>query len=152
LALIVVVIFALAGADPILALFTWLSGISAVGVILLMAGTSAAVVGFFRRRPSEENVWQRAIAPALAVVILLALVVLLIDNFDTLLGSEPDSPLRWILPALVLAAAIVGVIWGAILRRTKPEIYEGIGYAATGFTDDTASELEGIDLSTLRRG
>jgi hypothetical protein len=110
------------------------------------------VVGFFRRRPSEENVWQRAIAPALAVVILLALVVLLIDNFDTLLGSEPDSPLRWILPALVLAAAIVGVIWGAILRRTKPEIYEGIGYAATGFTDDTASELEGIDLSTLRRG
>ncbi len=49
LALIVVVIFALAGADPILALFTWLSGMSAVGVILLMAGTSAAVVGYFRK-------------------------------------------------------------------------------------------------------
>ena len=89
LALIVVVIFAVAGADPILAVFTWLSGISADGVILLMAGTSAAVVGFFRRRPSEENVWQRAISAHAGGGDLLALVVLLIDNFDTLLGRSP---------------------------------------------------------------
>lgn len=150
LALIVVVIFAASGADPILALFTWFSGMSAVGVILLMAATSAAVVGFFRSRESDENLWQRAIAPGLATVVLLALVVLLIANFDSLLGTEPNSPLRWLFPAIVVASAIAGLIWGAILRRTKPAVYEGIGRAATGFSeDDVVDETEGLDLSTL---
>src|SRR5262249_31489766 len=95
LALIVVVIFAISHADPILKLFTWFSGMAAVGVILLMTGTSAAVVGFFRKRTAEENVWQRAIAPALATLVLLALVILLVVNFDSLLGTDPNSPLRW---------------------------------------------------------
>jgi amino acid transporter len=150
LALIVVVIFALAHADPILKLFTWFSGMSAVGVILLMAGTSAAVIGFFRKRTADENVWQRAIAPALATAVLLALVVLLVVNFDSLLGTDPNSPLRWLFPALVLAAAVVGVIWGAVLRRTRPDVYEGIGRAATGFQEEEAKEAEALDISALR--
>jgi amino acid transporter len=150
LALIVVVIFALANADPILALFTWLSGMSAVGVILLMAGTSAAVVGYFRRRTTEENLWQRAIAPSMATVVLLALVVLLIANFDSLLGTDPTSPLRWILPALVLVAAVAGIIWAIVLRRTNPDVYHGIGRTATGFVDYHATDAEGLDLSALR--
>jgi amino acid transporter len=151
LALIVIVIFAVANADPVLALFTWFSGMSAVGVILLMAATSAAVVGFFRKRPSEENLWQRTIAPALACLVLLTLVVLLVANFDSLLGTDPNSPLRWLFPALVLASAVIGVIWGAVLRRSRPDVYEGIGRSATGFIEEDAAEAEGLDLSTLRR-
>jgi amino acid transporter len=150
LALIVVVIFAVAHADPILKLFTWFSGMSAVGVILLMAGTSAAVVGFFRKRTADENVWQRAIAPALATIVLGALVVLLVVNFDSLLGTDPNSPLRWLFPALVLAAAVIGLVWGAIIRRSRPDIYDGIGRSATGFQDVEPAEPAELDLSTLR--
>jgi len=150
LALIVVVIFAISHADPILKLFTWFSGMSAVGVILLMAGTSAAVVGFFRKRNADENVWQRAIAPGLATVVLLALVVLLVVNFDSLLGTDPNSPLRWLFPALVLAAAVIGIIWGAVIRRTRPDVYDGIGRSATGFQDVEPEESAALDLSTLR--
>jgi amino acid transporter len=150
LALIVVVIFAVSHADPILKLFTWFSGMSAVGVILLMAGTSAAVVGFFRKRTADENVWQRAIAPGLATLVLLALVVLLVVNFDSLLGTDPNSPLRWLFPALVLASAVVGIIWGAVIRRTRPDVYEGIGRSATGFQDVEPEESAALDLSTLR--
>jgi hypothetical protein len=124
---------------------------SAVGVILLMAATSAAVVGFFRKRPSEENLWQRSIAPGLACLVLLTLVVLLVANFDSLLGTDPNSPLRWLFPALVLASAVIGVIWGAVLRRSRPDVYEGIGRSATGFIEEDAAEAEGLDLSTLRR-
>ena len=109
------------GADPVLQLFTWLSGTAAVGVILLMAGTSAAVVGFFRTRPGGGSVWQRAIAPTLATIALVALVVLLIGNFDALLGTDPASPLRWILPGLVLLAGVVGAIWAVRLRSTRPD-------------------------------
>jgi amino acid transporter len=150
LALIVVVIFAISHADPILKLFTWFSGMAAVGVILLMAGTSAAVVGFFRKRTAEENVWQRAIAPALATLVLGALVVLLVVNFDSLLGTDPNSPLRWLFPALVLAAAVVGVIWGAVIRNSRPDVYDGIGRSATGFQDVEPEEPAELDLSTLR--
>jgi hypothetical protein len=107
---------------------------SAVGVILLMAGTSAAVVGYFRSRTTEENLWQRAIAPSMATVVLLALVVLLIANFDSLLGTDPTSPLRWI-PGLALSRRLR--LFGlAVLRRTT-DVYQGIGRTATGFVDYT---------------
>lgn len=55
LAFAVVAAFALAGRDPMLELFTWLSYVAAVGVLLLMTGTCAAVVGFFRRRARERR-------------------------------------------------------------------------------------------------
>ena len=100
---------------------------AAVGVVLLMAGTSAAVVGFFRARPGGGSAWQRAIAPTLATLVLVALVVLLIGNFDALLGTDPTSPLRWILPGLVLLAAVVGAIWAVRLKSTRPDAYAAIG-------------------------
>lgn len=151
LAFVVVVIFAISHADPILKLFTWFSGMSAVGVILLMAGTSAAVVGFFRNRPAaDENQWQRLIAPALATIVLLALVVLLVANFDSLLGTDPNSPLRWVFPAIVLASAVLGVIWAVLLRSRRPDVYAGIGRSATGFMEEDADQEEGLDLSSLR--
>src|SRR5262249_54635503 len=108
------------------------------------------VVGFFRKRSAEENVWQRAIAPALATLVLGALVVLLVVNFDSLLGTDPNSPLRWLFPALVLAAAVVGVIWGAVIRNRRPDVYDGIGRSATGFQDVEPEEPAELDLSTLR--
>ncbi|HVX44841.1 MAG TPA: amino acid permease, partial [Mycobacteriales bacterium] len=140
LALVVVLIFAASHSDPLLQLFTWFSGISAVGVILLMTGTSASVIGFFRRRKDEATTWQRVIAPALATVILAALVVLLVTNFDALLGpADADGPLRWIFPALPFAAALLGLIWAHVLKVGKADIFSGIG--RSGLTT-AASEPE----------
>jgi len=141
LALVVVAVFAVSGADPVLQMFTWLSGTSAVGVILLMAGTSAAVVGFFRARPGGGSVWQRAIAPTLATIALVALVALLIGNFDALLGTDPTSPLRWILPGLVLLAAVAGAIWATRLKATRPDVYAAIGTTGGAMDDDESVVL-----------
>ena len=141
LALVVVAVFALSGADPVLQMFTWLSGTAAVGVILLMAGTSAAVVGFFRARPGGGSVWQRAIAPTLATIALVALVALLIGNFDALLGTDPTSPLRWILPGLVLLAAVAGAIWATRLKATRPDVYAAIGTTGGAMDDDESVVL-----------
>jgi len=143
LAVVVVALFAVAGADPVLELFTWLSGgIAALGVILLMAGTSAAVVGFFRARPGGGSVWQRAIAPTLATIALVALVALLIGNFDALLGTDPTSPLRWILPGLVLLAAVVGALWALRLKSTRPDVYAAIGTTGGSMDDDESVVLD----------
>ena len=54
IALVVVArVRAAAARDPLLQLFTWFSGIAAVGVVLLMIGTSAAVIGFFQAHPGR---------------------------------------------------------------------------------------------------
>ena len=144
------VTFAATGADPLLQLFTWLSGMSAVGVVLLMAGTSAAVVGFFRTRRRSATTWQGLIAPAAATVVLLILVALLIANFDALLGSDPSSPLRWILPGLILLAAVAGAAWAVYLRSARPRVYEGIGRTAMAPEDDEAPPS--LDLPAWDQG
>lgn len=146
LAAIVMLAFVLAGTDPILEFFTWLSGVSALGVVLLMAGTSAAVVGYFRSRPRKATLWQRLVAPAAATAVLLAIVLLIIANFDSLLGTDPTSPLRWILPGLVLVFAVAGAAWGAYLKVRKPEIYDGIGCTAMA-----PEHEEAVELPTVQR-
>ncbi|WP_232534130.1 APC family permease [Plantactinospora sp. KBS50] len=131
LAFVVVVLFVITGRDPVEDLFTWMSGTSAVGLVLLMTLTSASVVGFFRRRPSEEGVWRTLIAPSLATVLLAGVLTILVWNFNALLSPSNPSYLRWVLPGLEGLAAIIGLIWGAALRSARPEVYEGIGRSAT---------------------
>jgi hypothetical protein len=55
----------------------------------------------------------------LAFVVVLIYVITRQDQFGLLIGN-PDSPLRWILPALILVAAIAGVIAASTLKRRSP--------------------------------
>jgi len=127
LAVVTVAAFALLNKDPILELFTWLSYISAVGVLLLMLGTSIAVLVYLNRHGDQETVWQKTIAPVLAIIALGIITVITAANADALLGTEKGSALTYILPGLVFAALVVGVLWGVILKAARPRIYEGIG-------------------------
>jgi amino acid transporter len=130
LAAVVVVLFVVGGTDPVLELFTWFSGIAALGVVLLMTGTSLAVVGYFRRHAAEATTWQRSVAPVLATVVLASLVVLLVTNFDALLGTDSASPLRWVFPGVVLLAGVLGACWGRWLQHARPRVYRRIGQTA----------------------
>ncbi|MEV7012278.1 hypothetical protein [Streptosporangium sp. NPDC051022] len=50
----------------------------------------------------------------------------------------PDSPLRWIMPAVYFVAAGLGVTWGLALRANRPRVYANIGrgaQAAVGGTE-----------------
>jgi amino acid transporter len=141
-AVVILSAFAVGGGDPLLGLFTWFSGLSAVGIVLLMTGTSAAVVGFFAKRQTEETLWQRAIAPTLATVLLGVVVFLLVANFDALLGPSANTPLRWILPGVVGAAAIIGLLWGVVLKSRRPEVYRNIGRSVMESPEDIEDEYE----------
>jgi hypothetical protein len=87
-------------------------------------------------------VWQRSIAPTLATIALVSLVALLIGNFDALLGTDPNSPLRWILPGLVLLAAVVGALWALRLKSTRPDVYAAIGTTGGSMDDDESVVLD----------
>jgi amino acid transporter len=131
LALIVVGAFAIGGADPVLKLFTWLTNLGALGVLLLMAITSFAVLAFFLRRPGlDQRVMVTRVAPFVAGVCLLAMLVLGVANFNVLITSATNAPtdtMTIVLPVILFGSGIVGLIVAAVLRARRPEVYAGIG-------------------------
>ncbi|MEV6931073.1 APC family permease [Dactylosporangium sp. NPDC051485] len=126
-AVITFAIFAMLGRDPLLELFTWLSYVAAVGVLVLMIGTSLSVVGYFARRDTVESIWQRIIAPGLAVIALVAITATVVVNADSILGAEKGSVLTYVLPGIVAAAVVIGLVWGYTIKLTRPSVYAGIG-------------------------
>lgn len=144
LAIVVVGAFVVTNRNPLLDLFTWLSGMAAVGVVLLMLGTSAAVIGFFWGRRVEENAWQRLIAPMLAVLALTGILFVTVWKFDILLDPSAPPYLRYVLPGLTGAGAVLGLIVGLIMRKARPEAYALIGRGAVDPTLANEPEYVGI--------
>lgn len=75
LAAVVVTLFAFSGKDAVLTLFKWFTNLGVLGIILLPALTSAAVVAYFARDHRGENARNRLIAPVAACVELGAVFV-----------------------------------------------------------------------------
>ncbi|MCA4131751.1 APC family permease [Arthrobacter sp. M4] len=107
MALIMTMPFAILNLDPVLTLFTWFAGIAVVALLVLYVLASAAVVVFFRRH-GGQGIWQTIIAPALAVVLMAAVLCSVISNFTTLIGGDPVTA-NWLL-AMVPVAFIAGVV------------------------------------------
>ncbi len=135
LALTVVGIFAIAAADPVLTLFTWLTNLGALGVLLLMATTSFAVIGYFRRRPeSGLSRWSSAVAPTIAGVLLTTVLILGVTNFNVLITSSTEAPLTVmavVLPVILFGGGAIGLLVGAVLKRRRPNVYAAIGEGAS---------------------
>jgi hypothetical protein len=116
-------IFVITRQDPVLALFTWLTQLGTLAIIVLMALASFAVVAFFaRHRDFDRNVARTAVAPIVGGVAMTTVAVYVASQFGLLIGN-PDSPLRWIVPALIVVAAIARVIAAFTLKSRSPELY-----------------------------
>ncbi|WP_284979653.1 APC family permease [Arthrobacter sp. fls2-241-R2A-200] len=137
IAVVVTVAFAIAGSGsdlgemyPVLTMFTWLTNSGAMGLVLLMAVVSVAVIGFFRKQRHAASLWVKVIAPGLGFVLLALVFGLITANFNVLLGQTESTPASFILPALVLLPGVVGIIWGLRLRRSQPALYARIGHGS----------------------
>lgn len=118
------------GPYPVITLFTWLTNLGAFGLVLLMVLVSVSVIGFFRRDARDVGVGSRVIAPAISILALGAVWVLILFNWDILLGQAESTPTTFVLPAILLVPSIAAVGWGLWLRRAKPELYAQIGHGA----------------------
>ncbi|WP_405166801.1 APC family permease [Nocardia sp. NBC_01499] len=116
-AALVVGTFALAGADPVLHLFTWMSGLATVAILLLMLLTSAAIIAFFRRTGLDRRRWHTVIAPALGTAGLLVITALVIDNLTILVGGS--TIVATTLLAIVAATFAIGVALARTRRATE---------------------------------
>ena len=78
----------------------------------------------------------------LPVVLLVAMFVMILGNFQLMLGqTEPDAT-TFILPGLIIAALAAGIVWALVLRETKPSIYRQIGHG----TEPGAYGTEMLDV------
>ena len=115
-AFVVVAVFAVAGSDPVLQLFTWMSGLATVSILLLMVLTSVAVLAFFARSRVDRRAWHTRVAPALGTLGLLGIVGLVLANFTTLISG--DAVLATVLLTVIAAAFALGVVV-ALVRRPR---------------------------------
>ncbi|MET8154402.1 APC family permease [Actinoplanes sp. NPDC049668] len=132
LALGVLIAFAVAGVDPLLYVFAWLTTIGGLGVLLLMWSASFAVLVFFVRNRGLENVWRSMIAPMIAFLLLSAVLGITVIGFGELLQVDGNSVFQWLVPVLYMGVALIGVIWALGMRAARPEAYAAIGRGADG--------------------
>jgi hypothetical protein len=93
-----------------------------------MAITSFAVVAYFRGR--GESAWRTMIAPVIAGVCLLVILVLGVANFNVLITGSTDAPtdsVSVILPIVLFGAGVVGLVVAAVLKSSAPDRYARIG-------------------------
>lgn len=128
--LTVIAVFALAGWPAMNGLFFGGGALGGLGVMILLAVTSVAVIRYFVQQPGQESVWARRVAPAASALLLAAAIVLAITHFGTLLGTSPGNPAAWLLPSAFGAAAVAGLGWGLFLRARRPGVYATIGLGA----------------------
>lgn len=109
--------FALLGKDPVLTLFSWFSGVAVLGMMLLYLMTSISVIVYFRRHTAEESAAATVVAPILGSVGIAIAVVLIVDNFHTLIGGS-GSTAFW----LGISVPIVAVLGAAVGRARRRQI------------------------------
>ncbi|UNO42958.1 APC family permease [Streptomyces sp. MST-110588] len=124
---------------PVLKLFTWAGNVGALGVIVLMTTASVAVIAFFVRRGAGRAQGWRLTASALAALSLLAVLLYAVKDFGVLVGAEEGSALRWVLPALIGGAALAGLVYGRVLRATRPQVHARIGLGNEAFQLEKAA-------------
>lgn len=126
--------------SPVLHLFTWMGNIGALGIILLMAAASVAVIAFFAQRgAARAQIW-RLTASGIACIALLAIAFMTVKDFDVLVGAGPGSVLSWLLPGIIGLALLGGLVYGLVLRSGKPDVHARIGLGNEAFQLDKAAE------------
>ena len=126
LGILAIVVFAILGSDPGV-VYAQLAGLGSVGIIFLMALVSVSVVVWFRvkDRTSPENIWKSLIAPVIAAVILIAVDVYAIANFELVVGGAPGQNL--ILLVTLGVVFLAGIVIASVIKVRRPADYERIG-------------------------
>jgi len=134
LAALVMIIFAVAGLDPFLNLFSWMSSITVIAIVLVEILVSIAVIRFFMTHEGG-TVWSTKIAPALSILALAAGLYLLMSRFNLLAGTVPDgvdpslpesawmlNGLGWFLVLLPFIALVAGYAVALVNKKENEQL------------------------------
>jgi amino acid transporter len=125
--LVVIVVYATAGGDPVTDLFYLYGATGGLGVLGLITLASIAVPVYFARTDHDESPWTTYVVPVIAAVTLCATFATAITNLPVLFGVEPGHPITEAVPYLYLNVMLLGIGWALILRIVRPHVYAAIG-------------------------
>ncbi|MGY1813589.1 APC family permease [Blastococcus sp. SYSU D00820] len=125
LAAVVVLGFALAGADPYTRLLLWVNTPGAIGIFVLMLLTSVAAVVYFTRRNPGASTPAALVAGVVSTVLLAVALYVTVDNAELITASSPT--VNAVLIGIVPLTVLVGIGLALWLRRSRPATYARIG-------------------------
>ncbi|MBK0097382.1 APC family permease [Erwinia sp. S63] len=102
-----------AGLDPMVHIFAIGSAVATLCILILQLGVSAAVILFFRRMENNENPFTVFWAPLLSMVCMSVTIILVVNNLQSLSGS--DSSVVKMIPWFIAGCALMG--YGMSLKR-----------------------------------
>ncbi|WP_411069685.1 APC family permease [Streptomyces sp. cmx-4-25] len=118
---LVVLAFALAGADPYQQLLLWVNTPGMLGLMVLQLLAALAVPFFFRRIPHDEGVLRTVVAPVTAFVLIAGAIALVAGHVDLFTGAS--TAVNTVLLSVTPAVFLLGLLLAYRLRRTRPEVY-----------------------------
>ncbi|MEV7723895.1 amino acid permease [Streptomyces sp. NPDC087917] len=122
---VIVLGFALAGADPYQQLLLWVNTPGMIGLMALMLLAALAVPVYFRRTAHAEGPWRTLIAPVTAAVLLTVAIFLVVSKVDLFTLASPT--VNTVLVALVPAVFLLGLGLAQRLKTHRPEVYARFG-------------------------
>src|SRR6185436_4577377 len=123
--LVAIALFALAGADPYVVVFSWMGTFSSLGILILQLLVSLAVIAFFWRNSRGVSVWRRLVAPGLSAAGLAACFFLMVANIELVSGS--NSSIVQSFPLLLLAIGLAGAGLAFGVKVGNPGVYAKLG-------------------------
>ncbi|KAA3441979.1 amino acid permease [Mesorhizobium sp. SARCC-RB16n] len=121
---VAIIFYAGLGLDPYLQMTTSMIGLGTLGIFILQAAASIAIVSYFWKHGAAAKSMV-IIGPAIAAVALIVASALTIQNFKVLTGATSDA--IYIVPFVLLAVALFGAAYALWLRSNRPTIYAAIG-------------------------
>ncbi|MEV5721522.1 APC family permease [Amycolatopsis mediterranei] len=125
LAVVVIAVFAIGGADPMTKLLLWVNTPGVVGILVLQTLTAIATVVYFLRRNRSVST-PLAVAAGIAASLLLSIATyILVDSVGLLTNASAtvNVALVSIVPATLLAGGLLA-LW---LRARRPATYARVG-------------------------
>jgi len=133
----VIVLFAVAGLDPVLNMFFWFSGMAVVAIVLIEILVCFAVMAFFHRHPGEVGLFTAKLAPMLAMIGLVLGQYLLMSRFGLLSGAvaadvDPTATqwglngVGWSLVLLPYMVLVVGFLYSSLVHKPKRELVRDV--------------------------
>ncbi|MNI59426.1 putative amino acid permease YhdG [compost metagenome] len=126
LSVVVILLTAAAGWNPVTQLFAWFSAMGTLGLLFLYTLTAVSIVLFFARTGVDKRLWHTRIAPIASAAGLAGATLITVYNFDAMVGTS-GSPVPLIMELVLLALFIAGAGLGLWIRKNKPAAFELIG-------------------------
>ncbi|MFG2830620.1 APC family permease [Streptomyces sp. NPDC048434] len=142
LAVLVVLGFALAGADPYQQLLMWMNTPGMLGLLALQAITAVAVPLYFRRFAHDEGALRTVVTPIAATVLMAGALWLVVAKINLMTGAPFTT--NAVLVLTVPVAFALGLLLARRVRRGRPEVYAGF---AAEPDDDESTETTGPDAT-----